>query len=252
MEEKNRQIKKYNYYILLGFCIFQFGFILSIIIICIIYNYSNIFIHITNWSFVLDLFYLFSVLACDTSLYFFSSTKLEKYNHFIRNSFSCISFPYCFMIITGFWGILLFGLIIQAETFTKSGTKITAFGVFVNLNIHLGIGIMMIVELFLNEREEVKLNLFSVISNTAIFVIYCLIVCIAKYKYRFYAYVFLEKLNVSMTILIGALIYGLLVGCFFIYKYISNRINKKSFKLVELEEDENILGIENEENKVLN
>ena len=217
MEENKRRIKKLNYYIILGFCIFQFIYIFSIIIICIIQKYSNIFIHITNWSFLLSLFYLFSALACDTSLYYFSSKKLEKYNYFIRNQFSKIAFPYCFMIISGFWGILLIGIIIGEETFRKSGAKITAFGIFNNLNIHLGIGIMLIFELFLNEREEVKLDWLTGISNTTIFIIYCIIVCVAKYKYNINAYVFMKNINVGMMILIGFMIYSLLIGCFFIF-----------------------------------
>ena len=250
MEEKNRQIKKSNYYILLGCCIFQFVYLLDMIILCIMNKYLIVLFHITNWSFLLSLIYLFSALACDTSLYFFSSKKLEKYNYFIRNYFSKIAFTFCFMIILGFWGILFFGIIIQKDTFTKSGTKITPYRIFNNLNLHLFIGIMMLVELFLSEREEVKLNWFSGISNSSIYILYCIIVCIAKYKFNLYAYVFIEYLNVPMMLLIGAIIYGLLIGCFFIYKYISNKINKKYFKVIELGEDANLFKNENEPNVI--
>ena len=53
-----------------------------------------------------------------------------------------------------------------------------------------------------------------------------------------------------MAILIGFMIYSLLIGCFFIYKYISNKINKRYFKVIELGEDANLIGNENEENNL--
>ena len=247
MEKRIRPIKKLNYYIILGITLFQFTVLSIMCILCIISKYTRIFIHITNWSFFLSSIYLFSILACDTNLYLFSSKKLEKFNHFIRNTFSNIAFPYCFMITIGFWGILLIGIIIQSDTFTKSGTKITVARILFNLHLHLGITMIMITELLLTEREEVKLNWFSGIANTSIFIIYCIVVCVAKYKYHYYAYVFMENLNI-LWMIIGIMIYRFLVGCFFIYMILSNKINRKSFKVMEEDEDKNLLGNENEEN----
>ena len=250
MEYRNRHINKFNYYLLLGISTFQFLFILSISIICIINKYSKIFIHITNWSFFLSTFYLFSSLACDTSLYFFSSKKLEKFNYFIRNKFSTIAFPYCFMISIGFWLILLIGFIIGTDTFKKSDTKITIPMVLINIHLHLGITVIMVIELFLSEKEEAKLNWLSSITNTFIFVIYCIIVCIAKFNFDNNAYVFMEDLKIGELILIGIAIYGLLIGCYFLYNYISNKINNKYFRSIERGERDELIENEgiNEEN----
>jgi len=250
MEIRNKPIKKLNYYLILGFSIFQFLFIISMCIICIVLKYSNIFVHVTNWSFILSSFYLISLSICDTNLYFFSSKKLERYNYFIRNNFSKIAFPFCFMITIGFWGILLFGIIIQADTFVRSGVEIKAWGILLNLNLHLFITIMMIVELFLNERKEVNFNVYIIIPNTILFLIYGFVTCIAKYAFDHNAYVFMENLNVGGMIIVGIIIYGLLIGCIFIYKVLSNWINRNSFKVIEKGEEENFIENEgiNEEN----
>lgn len=253
MEKINRRIKKLNYYLILGFSIFQLVFIIITSILCIINNHYQIFFHLTNWSFLLSSIYIISISICDTSLYFFSSKKLEKYYYFIKNSFSNIAFPYCFMITIGFWGILLVGLILQTQTFLKSGQEIGVRRILMNLYLHLGITVMMVVELFLNERDEAKLNWCSGIANTLIFIAYSLLVCISKYGYDHNAYVFMEKLSLGGMILVGTIIFGLLVGCFFSYIALSNRINRKSYKVKESGEDSNLIGNENmnEENCAL-
>ena len=240
METRNRHIKKLNYYLILGFTIFQLLFILSMIIICIVYNYSNIFVHLTNWSYLFCLFYLISISIYDTNLYFFSSKKLENFHYFIRNKFSIISFPYTLMITFGFWVILLFGLIIQSDTFVKSGTKITAFGIFVNANIHLDICIMMIVELFLNEREEIKFNLKSIIPCTIVYIIYGIVVSISKYVFNHNAYIFMENLNIGGMIIVGIILYGLLIGSIYLYIVLSNWINRKKIEEVNILKFESI------------
>ena len=227
MEFRNRHIIKKNYYLLLGISAFQFLFILSISIICIIHKYSKIFIHVTNWSFI-----------------------LKKYNYFIRNNFSSIAFPFCFMISIGFWLILLIGLIIGSDTFKRSDTKITIPMALINIHLHLGITIIMIIELFLSEKEEAKLNIFSFISNTFIFIIYCVVVCVAKFNFNNNAYVFMENLKIGELIPIGIAIYGLLIGCYFLYNYITNKINNKYFKSIEKGERDDLIENEriNEEN----
>ena len=72
------------------------------------------------------------------------------------------------------------------------------------------------------------------------------------YIFNLSAYVFIEKLNLVWLLIIGIAIYGLLIGCFFIYMALSNMINRKSFKVNEDREDvgkdENLIINENEEN----
>ena len=95
----------------------------------------------------------------------------------------------------------------------------------------------MLVELFLNERKEIKLNWSIVISNTIFFLTYAIVTIIAKYAFNKNAYVFMEHLNAGGMTLIGIIIYGLLIGCIFIYITLSNKINKKSINVKSGEED---------------
>ena len=81
---KRKQIKTLNYYLLLGCFILHLGFVIYMIISLVP---SQFLPHLTNWSFFLSSIYLCSILVCDTSLYFFSSDKLENFNHFFRNIF---------------------------------------------------------------------------------------------------------------------------------------------------------------------
>ena len=242
LEVRPRKIKAFKYYLFLVINLFQIGFI---IYSHIIYKLAQIYCFITNWSFALSSFYLFSVLICDTSLYFFSSKKLEKFHHFMRNTFSNVAFPYNFMITIGFWGILLFGLIFNSETFVKEGTKFTFHSIFVNVHLHLGITIFMLIELFLYERNEVKLNWCSCISNTAIYIIYCTFYCILKYCYDIDPYLFTGKFDWWEVLIFGIGLYAILVGCVFIYNAITNRINKDSMKMIDPEEDINLISGEN-------
>ncbi len=251
MDIKSRQIKAINYYFLLCSSIFHLGFIIFLIFFI---TPSQFFPHLTNRSFLLTTLYLFSILLCDTCLYFFDIQKLEKYNQFIRNIISNIVFPYCFMISIGFWVILLIGFIFPTETFLKEGTKITVDMYFINFYVHLGITIIMIIELFLNEREKAKINWYYSVSNTVIYIVYVISICIEKYKYKFYAYVFLENLNALGMVLVGFSIYVLLIISYLIYYFLSNKINKRYIKVKESGEDEKLITGDdmNEENLGLN
>ena len=244
LEVKARKIKAFKYYLFLVINIFQIGFI---IYSHIIYKLDLIYCFITNWSYALSSFYLFAVLICDTSLYFFSSKKLEKFHHFMRNLFSNVAFPYNFMITIGFWGILLIGIIFSSETFLKEGTEITFQTIFVNVHLHLGITIFMIIDLFMHERNEVKLNWCSCISNTVIYDIYCSFYCVLKYYYNINPYLFTNDFEWWQMLLVGIGIYAILFGCIFIYNAISNKINKDSMRIIDSEEDLGLITSENTE-----
>jgi len=244
LEVKPRKIKAFKYYLFLVINIFQIGFI---IYSHIIYKLDLIYCFITNWSYALSSFYLFSVLICDTSLYFFSSKKLEKFHHFMRNLFSNVAFPYNFMITIGFCGILLIGIIFSSETFLKEGTEITFNTIFVNVHLHLGITIFMIIDLFMHERNEVKLNWCSCISNTVIYAIYCTFYCFLKYYYNINPYLFTNDFEWWQMLSVGIGIYAILVGCIFIYNAITNKINKDSMRIIDSEEDQGLISAENTE-----
>lgn len=247
MEVKNRPIKRLNFYIQLALFIIHLGLI---IYLCITLHPSQFLPHLTNWSFVLSSFYLFSILLCDTLLYFFGLKNLETFNHFIRNTFSGIAFPYCFLISIGFWIILLIGFIFPVETFLEKGRAITVDMIIINTYLHLGITIIMIVDLFFNQREKIKFSWLSGIVNTIIFIIYIISVYIEKYIFDFYPYYFLRNLNIGWMILVMFVIYGLLIVSILIYSVLSNKINKKFMRVKASGEDEKfIIGeSENEEN----
>lgn len=245
MEVRKRRIKRLKYYLMLGIALFQFAILTYMCVMCIINRYLKIFIHATNWSFILSSIYLFSVCICDTSLYCFTSKKLEKFNHFMRNSFSIIAYPYCFMITIGFWLILVVGLIVKSDTFTKSGTKIIIQKILMTLYLHLGITILMVAELFLSDKEEVKINWCSGIANTAVFIIYGAVVFIAKFKYDLNAYIFMEELNLGGMILVAVTIFVILILSVVLHKVISNKINKHYILQLDNGEDENFLENDN-------
>ena len=246
MEIKNREIKKLNYYLILCLFIFNLG---VIIYLCCTLRPSQFLPHLTNWSFVLSSFYLFLVVLTDSCLYFFGLQNLEKFNHFIRNSFSNIVFPYCFTITIGFWVILLIGFVSPAETFLEKGTKITLEMIFVNVYVHLGITAILLIELIINKREKAKLNWCSGITNTIIYIIYVISICIEKYKFDFYPYLFVKNLNIAGMVIVGIIIYGLIIASAFIYYYLSQKINKTYIEVKESGENEKLIkGDDNEQN----
>ena len=248
-----RKVKKLNYFIILGFSISQSIFMVIMIVICIINKHYPIFFFFIFWSYLLSVTYLFSISVCDTCLLWFSSKKLEKYYYFIKNNFSDIAFPYTFMVFFSSWGVYFIGLIFGVETFLRPGQKIELKHIIINANVHLAITVMLVVELFLNERKEVKLNWYSPIANISIYIAYVILVSISKFGFGYNPYPFMEELNAGGMVLVGFVILLLLVECFFGYLFLTNKIRKYCFKETESGEDNNdLLGNKNhEENNVL-
>ena len=224
---KRKQIKPKNYYIQLGCFIIH----LSVIIYMIIrLKPSQFFPHLTNWSFFISSVYLFVLIISDTVFFCFSKDNLEKFNYMFRNNFSKIAFPYNFLICISFWIILLIGIIAPVETFMEKGQEISFEEVCIHTYVHLILTIFLMIELFLNEREIIQFNWFSIIVNSIIFIIYCISLLIEKYVFEFYPYLFMKNINVLEIVITCIIIYGLLIGCIFIYNHVSNLINKKNMK----------------------
>jgi hypothetical protein len=224
MAIKRKEIKAKNYYISLGCFIVHFGVIIYMIIRV---KPSQFFPHLTNWSFLLSTLYLFSVIISDSNLFFFAKDNLEKFNYFFRNTFSKIAYPYCYLITLGFWIILIIGFITPIDTFIEKGTKITGEMIFINLYVHLIVTIILTLDLFLYEREEIKFNWFSIIANSIIFIVYIISILIEKYVFDFYAYYFVKDINVLGIILVALGLFVLLGLSIFLYNCISNKINRK-------------------------
>ena len=140
MLTKRRQIKPKSYYLQLGCFLIHLG-----VIIYFIFRLepSQFFPHLTNWSFLLSSIYLFILVICDTSLYFFSKDNLEKYNYYFRNIFSKVVFPYNFLICLTFWILLIIGFIAPLDTFIEKDQEITLEMIFIHLYVHLVITIFL-------------------------------------------------------------------------------------------------------------
>ena len=147
------------------------------------------------WSFILSTFYLISILICDTLLYFFGLNNLEKFNHFIRNTFSSIVFPYCFLLSLEFLLILLLKIFFQNFEIFFLGKKgygeynlemfiIDSYVLFVTT-------VFMLVDLFCNQRDKVEFNWCFFITYIIIYIIYIIfyhVTNIQFYNFFFYNY----------------------------------------------------------------
>lgn len=223
-EQNTNKKMKTKYFIMLFLVLFQLG---MFIWLAIEMSFYTQYIHITNWSHLISTIYLFLSILCDTSFICFQSKKFEKLQYFVHNSFSKVAFPYCFMISIGFWMIFLFGLIFGVATFAKKGIEISIFRIIINIHLHLGITIIMLIELFFYPREEMTITIQSGIVNIVIFIVYATTACIAKYVFDKNAYFFMGEINIFGLICVGVAIFVLLIGCVFLYNLISNKINRK-------------------------
>jgi hypothetical protein len=152
------------------------------------------------------------------------------------------------MITLGFWIIVLVGIIFKVDTFLDSKIEISVMRYISSIYLHLGITIIMLVELFLNSRDEIKPTLETGIANTIIFAAYITTICIYKYVFKENAYHFMKKMDVWPLIAIGFGIYLLLIGSFFLFMIISNKINKKYIENKRKEEKDNITEGEFDDN----
>ena len=217
-----RTIIKSNYYLMLGLIFVQLLFF--------IYTFKKIpfsFIihHLTNWSFIMSSIYLFLILIFDTNLYIFSSEKFESINFIIRNSYSKIAFPYCFMITITYWLFLIFGLFFNINMYSKTRPKRVLLRILFNTYLHLGVTLIMILDLFLTKREKVKFTFSSFIINTIIFIIFSILTYYRKFIKKINVYIFMERMDLLCSFFVAVIVYLCLIISFFIYMKISNKIN---------------------------
>lgn len=222
MDNNTRKIKKRNYYIMSALIIFQLLFFYDMFHK---YPFYQLFMHMTNWSFTMSTIYLFLILIFDTNLYFFSSEKLEKLNFFIRNSYSKIAFTFCFMITVCYWLYLIFGTLFKINMYSTKKPKYLLSTYLFNTYLHLGITIIMVLDLYLMPREEVKLTKSSFIINTLIYLFYLFCTYVQRYIKRIDVYVFMKGKSLGTLIFLAIITYGIIIGCFFIYMILANKIN---------------------------
>ena len=80
---------KVNYSIMLILDLFQLG---TIIWFSCVLSFFSIYIHLTNWSFLLSSIYLFLAIICDTTKIIFSSTASITFSFFTSQNNAIFSF----------------------------------------------------------------------------------------------------------------------------------------------------------------
>ena len=175
-------------------------------------------IHISQNNYPWDnlVFYIIFIL--------FNSTKLENFNSFIRNSYSIIAYSYCYSITIEFWLILFCGLAFGKNPF--AGKKVVTRAIFLEaLYLHLGITIVMVIDLILNERkiEKNKNNKILLVINL-IYFCYSIVVLCANYVFFMPAYPFMENAGAGLMILIFVISFVLINSCFYIHLFLVRKL----------------------------
>ena len=214
--EPKRIIKKYPF--LFQSILITFN-TLMLMRVVFTFTFHRIITHETIWSFILSSFYLIFIFISDANLFLFNSTKLEKFNSFIRNSYSIIAYSYCYSITIEFWLILFCGLTFGKNPF--AGKKVVTRTIFLEaLYLHLGITIVMAIDLILNERkiEKNRNNKILLVINL-IYFCYSIVVLCANYVFFMPAYPFMENAGAGLMILIFGISFILINSCFYIHLF---------------------------------
>ena len=192
------------------------------------FTYHRLITHETLWSFILSSSYLISIFIIDTSLYVFNSTKIEKFNSYIRNTYSVIVYSFCYAITIEFWLILSCGLLFGKNPFSDT-KKISTGRLLESLYLHLGITIIMILDLFFSERK-VDLNKKNLKIINFIFMCYSVVVLITNYVLIAPAYPFMKDASATLIVAVFVLSFAILNGSYFIHIFLIRKINKTENK----------------------
>ena len=190
------------------------------------FTFHRIITHETIWSFILSSFYLIFIFLSDASLFLFNSTKLEKFNSFIRNSYSVIAYSYCYSITIEFWLILFFGLTFGKNPF--AGKRVVTRTIFLEaLYLHLGITIVMAIDLIFTGRkiENKNRNNKILLVINVIYLCYSIVVLCANYVFFMPAYPFMENAGVGLMILIFVVSFILINSCFYLHLFFVRKLN---------------------------
>ena len=199
---------------------------LMLLRVILTFPYHRIFTHETIWSFFLSSIYLISIFICDLNLYIFKSTSLEKFNSFIRNYFSAVAYSFCYTITIEFWLILFTGLIFGKNPFAE--TKVIPKSMlYESLYLHLGITIIMIIDLICTKRKLIKNKTLSLIINF-IFFNYCVVVLYTNYVLFKPAYPFMKDAGIITMVLVFIISFLLINLSYYIHIFLVKMINKEN------------------------
>ena len=197
------------------------------------FTFHRIITHETIWSFMLSSLYLIFIFISDANLYLFNSTKLEKFNSIIRNSYSIIAYSYCYSITIEFWSILFCGLAFGKNPFSEK-KSVSIKLLLETIYLHLGITFILMTDLIMTKREsETKNNKILLIINF-IYLCYSIVVLLANYVFWMPAYPFMKNAGVGIMVFIFIFSFVLVNGCYYLHLFLVKLINgKKGIKKIE-------------------
>ena len=129
------------------------------------------------------------------------------------------------MITITYWLFLIFGLFFNINMYSKTRPKRVLLRILFNTYLHLGVTLIMILDLFLTKREKVKFTFSSFIINTIIFIVYSILTYYRKFIKKINVYIFMERMDLLCSFFVAVIVYLCLIISFFIYMKISNKIN---------------------------
>ena len=227
MENKKRQVKPIYYGLLSIFTLIN---TLMALRAFMYFPYHRLITHETLWSFYLSTLYLYGIFISDTNLFLFKSTSLEKFNLFIRNKFSVIAYSFCYTITIEFWLILFTGMAFGKNPFSE-GKNVSKESLFDALYLHLGIFIIIVIDLFCTKRKLVENKILLFIINL-IFCCYCVVVLWTNYVLLKPAYPFMKNAGINVMILTFIISLIIINSCYYLHLNIVKIINKDD-KIIE-------------------
>ena len=227
MENKKRQVKPIYYGLLSTFTLIN---TLMALRAFMHFPYHRLITHETLWSFYLSTLYLYGIFISDTNLFLFKSTSLEKFNLFIRNKFSVIAYSFCYTITIEFWLILFTGITFGKNPFSE-GKNVSKESLFDALYLHLGIFIIIVIDLFCTKRKLVENQILLFIINF-IFCCYCVVVLWTNYVLLRPAYPFMKNAGINIIFLTFIISFIIINSCYYLHLYLVKIINKDD-KIIE-------------------
>jgi len=197
---------------------------LMFIRVVIFFPYHRLITHETLWSFYLSSIYLIAIFIIDTNLFNCKSSLSESYNSFFRNYFSVVAYSYCYTITIEFWLILFLGLAFGSNPFSEEKV-ISKTILYDTLYLHLGITIIMLIDLFCTKRKLVKNKTLIFIINV-IFFWYCVVVLFTNYVLFKPAYPFMKDAGVILMVIVFIVSLILVNFSYYLHIFLVKIINK--------------------------
>lgn len=237
MDNKIRKINKLNYFVTSFFIIFQT--VLGIYILKD-FSFTYIIVHFTCWNYMICSLYLILILICDTLVFFYSYTKFEILNSFLRDILSQI----CFSMSIG--ASLFYWLFIYTSNKNNNNNQSESSNVnlspknnsLFNNHFHGGIILVMLIEIFFNKRKKNKFDWDIIKSIVFILLIYILVLYILKIGFNLQGFEFIKNMTFVGVIFLTLLFFICAYICYSINYCILNIVNLFNNNSIETKKDE--------------